>query len=75
MIKKLTKVGNSKALLLDKTILEQLGIRGDDRVQVTISGTSIVVNAINPRYASDAEFRPNANRIGKKYKELFRRLA
>lgn len=75
MIKKLTKVGNSKALVLDKTTLEEMGIRDDDRVQVTLSGGSMVVSAVSPRYATDEAFKAASDHVFKKYKGLLRRLA
>ncbi|MBX3169212.1 MAG: AbrB/MazE/SpoVT family DNA-binding domain-containing protein [Candidatus Eremiobacteraeota bacterium] len=43
MIKKLQKRGNSHALVLDKTMLEELGIGPDTLLQVTISSGCLVV--------------------------------
>lgn len=43
MIKKLQKRGNSHALVLDKTMMEQLGIGPDTLLQITISSGCLVV--------------------------------
>ena len=41
MIKQLRKVGNSTALLLDKPILELLGIKDRGKVQLTVTNGSL----------------------------------
>lgn len=74
MIKKLTQVGNSKALLLDKTTLEHLGIVDDDLVQLTLSGHSLVVSAVNPQITPEA-FKTAADRVFKKYSKALKDLA
>ena len=43
MIKKLQKHGNSMALLIEKPMMEALGIGEDTPLQVNISGQSLVV--------------------------------
>ena len=43
MIKKLQKRGNSHALVLDRTIMEQLGIGPDTLLQLTVTGGCLVV--------------------------------
>jgi antitoxin component of MazEF toxin-antitoxin module len=74
MIKKLTQVGNSKALLLDKTTLEHLGVVDDDLVQLTLSGHSLVVSAVHPQITPE-EFDAAANRVFKKYSKALKDLA
>ena len=74
MIKKLTKVGNSKALVLDKTTLEQMGIGDDDHVQVTLSGGSMVVSAARPEIPRQ-EFKAAADKAFKKYAKALKDLA
>ena len=43
MIKKLQKHGNSMALLIEKPLMEALGIQEDTPLQINISGQSLVV--------------------------------
>ena len=43
LIKTLQKRGNSLALVIDKTMMEQLGINADSLLQVTISSGCLVV--------------------------------
>ena len=47
MIKKLQKHGNSRALVIDKPILEALGVDSDTPLQVTVSGNSLVITPVN----------------------------
>lgn len=42
-IKKLQKRGNSHALVLDKAIMEQLGIGADTLLELTVTGGCLVV--------------------------------
>lgn len=43
MTKKLARVGNSSALVIDKPIMELLGIRPDDTVSLVTDGISLIV--------------------------------
>jgi antitoxin component of MazEF toxin-antitoxin module len=47
LIKKLQKHGNSQALVIDKPIMEALGIDGDTELQVTVSGNSLIITPVN----------------------------
>jgi antitoxin component of MazEF toxin-antitoxin module len=47
MIKKLQKHGNSMALLIEKAMMEALGIGEDTPLQINISGQSLVVIPAN----------------------------
>ncbi len=74
MIKKLTKHGNSLALIIDKAILELLNINPDTPLEITTNGESLVIkpaNDLDRRKKFDAAF----NRIVDKYGETFRKLA
>lgn len=46
-VKKLQKRGNSHALVIDKTLMEQLGISPDTPLQLTVTGGSLVVRPVN----------------------------
>ena len=43
MVKTLQKHGNSQALVIEKPLMEALGIDLDSPLQITISGNSLVV--------------------------------
>ena len=48
MIKKLTKFGNSKALILDKTILALMGLNEDSFVKIEIHGNVLTITPSDP---------------------------
>ena len=47
LVKTLQKRGNSHALVIDKTLMEQLGISPDTPLQITVTGASLVVRPVN----------------------------
>ena len=47
LVKTLQKRGNSHALVIDKTLMEQLGISPDTPLQITVTGGSLVVRPVN----------------------------
>ncbi|PYQ28052.1 MAG: AbrB family transcriptional regulator [Acidobacteria bacterium] len=74
MIKKLTRTGNSIALVLDKPLLEQLGL--DENAEVEVS-TNRQVIVVTPKRSSarDRKFRKAVDKINRKYAGLFKRLS
>jgi antitoxin component of MazEF toxin-antitoxin module len=74
MIKKLTRIGNRVFLVLDKPLLEQLGLDENAEVEISTNGQVLVVT---PRRdaARERRFRKSASRINRKYAGLFRRLS
>ncbi len=74
MIKKLTRTGNSVALVLDKPLLEELGLDENSEVELSTNGQILVVT---PRRESSRErkFRKAVDKINRKYAGLFRRLS
>ena len=73
--KKLTKHGNSLALVIERPILELLGI--DDTTQLQIStpdGASIVVTPIKNK-SQQKRFSTSLKKINKKYGRALKRLA
>jgi antitoxin MazE len=74
MVKRLTKTGNSLALVLDKPLLEQLGIDEDTELEISTNGDVLVVTPVRDR-ARERKFRKAAEKINRKYEGLFRRLA
>lgn len=74
MIKKLTRTGNSVAVVLDKPLLEQLGLDENSDVEISTNGQLIVISPVHDT-ARDRKFRKSAEKISRTYAGLFRRLA
>ncbi|NPV58754.1 MAG: hypothetical protein HPY75_03700 [Actinobacteria bacterium] len=74
MVKKLQKVGNSNALILDLPIMEMVGLEEGKEVQLTVSNGSIIITPVNPRRVDPEELERHLDRIagerGKMLKEL-----
>ncbi len=47
MVKTLQKHGNSQALVIEKPLMEALGIDTETPLQVTVSGNSLVVTPVH----------------------------
>jgi len=74
MIKKLVKVGNSQALILDKTLLDLLGVEPGAEVQVTARDRSITIAPTDHGVPND-QFEAAKKRIFDKHGEALKRLA
>ena len=76
MIKKLVRHGNSRALIIDKPILELLGANEDSEFTITTNGRSLT---ITPVHSAEEErrlaFEYAAEAALTKYGETFRRLS
>ena len=75
MIKQLRKVGNSNALLLDKPILELIGLEEDGKVQLVVEGGSLIITPADPRPAGPEQFEAALDRVVGERREVLRRLA
>lgn len=74
MRKKLTRTGNSVALVLDKGLLEQLGLEENAEVELSTNGEVLVVTPIRDA-VRERRFRRSAEKVTEKYAGLFRRLS
>jgi len=74
MIKKLTRTGNSIAVVLDKPLLDELGLDEDAEVEVSTNGQIIVI-APKRSVARGRKVRNAAEKISRKYAGLFKRLS
>jgi len=75
MIKQLRKVGNSNALLLDKPILELLGIDEDAQVQLTVQDGVLIVAPINPQLVDQLKFSEALEKVLARRAAVLKRLA
>ena len=74
MIKKLTRTGNSIALVLDKPLLEELGLDENAEVEVSTNGQVIIITPKRSA-ARDRKFRKAVDKVNGKYAGLFKRLS
>jgi antitoxin MazE len=75
MIKRLRKVGNSSALILDKALMELVGLEENGEVQVTVHRGSLVLTPANPKTATPEEFEAAFSYVTKKWGSALERLA
>jgi antitoxin component of MazEF toxin-antitoxin module len=74
MRKKLTRTGNSLALVLDKDLLEQLGIDAETALELSTDGDVLVVSPVRGRRA-DERLKEVMTRAHERYAGVFSKLA
>jgi antitoxin component of MazEF toxin-antitoxin module len=74
MVKKLARLGNSRAIIIDRPLMDLLGIDDETPLKMTVTGRKLTVEPLT-KEESDTRFREIMHRTGKKNAELFRRLA
>ncbi|MEM6674562.1 MAG: AbrB/MazE/SpoVT family DNA-binding domain-containing protein [Planctomycetota bacterium] len=75
VIKRIEKVGNSSSLVLDKAILELIGLKEDGEVQLTIRDGSLIVTPVHPELVDDDRFERALDRVMESRRDALRRLA
>ena len=75
MIKQLRKVGNSNALILDKPILEILGLAEDGRVQLTIQDGNLIVTPADPELVDPKDLQRKLDYVVNKRRRVLKHLA
>lgn len=74
MVKKLTKHGNSLALVIDRPILDLLKIDPNTPLEVTTDGKRLLIAPVND-VARKARFEAAQAQAHAKYAKAFRKLA
>jgi antitoxin MazE len=74
VIKKLTRHGNSLALVLDKPILDLLGIDAETPLEVTTDGSRLRISPVQDA-ARRKKFEEALAEGNKKYGRMLKRLA
>lgn len=75
MIKKLTKHGNSLALIIDKPILELLNISEDTELEIsTEDGKTLKISPLSPEDRK-AKLKKSLDKVKKKYGKALKNLA
>ncbi len=75
MIKKLRKVGNSNALILERPIMELIGLRENGQVELTVHNGSLIVTPVNPAPLDKERFEELLNQVVTRRRGTLRRLA
>jgi len=75
MIKQLQRIGGSNALLLDKPILELLGIGENDQVQLVVDSGCLIVTPANPHPISKKQFNACLNKVVEDRRDVLQKLA
>lgn len=74
MQKKLTRTGNSLALVLDKGLLDQTGIDADTALEVSTDGEVIVISPVRSARRT-AKLKRVMDKAHARYAGVFKRLA
>ena len=74
MVKKLTKTGNSLALVIDKPLLDLVKIDADTPLEVSSDGNVIVISPLRDKKRT-ARLRAVAADAHRRYGGVFKRLA
>ncbi|MHC4887306.1 MAG: AbrB/MazE/SpoVT family DNA-binding domain-containing protein [Planctomycetota bacterium] len=75
MIKQLRKVGNSNALLLDKPLLEVVGLEEGANVEITIDHGNIIISPVSPGQVSEDRATELLDKIVATRHDALKRLA
>ena len=74
MIKKLTKHGNSLALVIDKAVLELLKVDVDTPLEISTDGQVLIISPVrNQRHRK--KFNDALTSVNRKYGRVLKRLA
>ncbi len=74
MIKTLQKHGNSQALVIDKTLMEVLGIQDDSPLQISVSGNSLIVTPVHVGVGRK-QVADSIKKLRPRYGDMLKRLA
>ena len=74
MIKRLQKHGNSVALIIEKPVMQALGITEETPLQVTINGNALVVTPANVGVGTE-RMKSTVKELRKRYGPMLKRLA
>ena len=74
MVKRLTRTGNSFALVLDKPLLEELGIDEDTPLELSTNGDVLVVTPVRDR-TREKKLKKALVEMDSQYGGVFKRLA
>jgi antitoxin component of MazEF toxin-antitoxin module len=74
MKKRLTRTGNSVAIVLEKPLLEAVGIEPDSEVEISTNGDVIVITPVRDE-RRHRKLKKILDELDEQYAGVFRRLA
>jgi len=74
IVKKLTRSGNSAALVIDRTLMRLMDIDAGTELKITVKGRKMTVEPLT-RDDRAKRLRKSLRKTGRKNAELFHRLA
>ena len=74
MIKTLQKHGNSQALVIEKSILDALGIEPDTKLEIVVSGQSLIITPVNVGVGRRA-VAESIKKLRPRYGDMLKKLA
>jgi len=74
MIKRLTKHGNSLALVIERSVLDLLKIDTDTPIEVSTDGNVLIITPVRDEDRA-AKFREALDRTNRRYGRVLKRLA
>jgi len=75
MIKHLRKVGNSNALILDRAVMELVGLEENGEVQLTVSNGSLIITPATPKTIDPKRLEKILDQLVIKRRHLLKQLA
>ena len=75
MVKRLRKIGNSNALILDRALMELVGLEERGEVQLTVRNGAIILAPAKPRTVSQERFEQCLTRVIARHRSALKRLA
>jgi antitoxin component of MazEF toxin-antitoxin module len=73
LVKRLSRIGTSSGVILDRAVLRQVDLEPDAEVEVSVEGKRIVITA--HRYASEPEFADAKRKVFSANRKSLERLA
>ncbi len=74
MQKRLTKIGNSLGIVLDRPLLEKLGVDAETDLEVSTDGSVILISPVRSK-RRDAKLKRVTDRVFDAYAGAFKKLA
>ena len=75
MIKRLRKVGNSSALIIDKAVMEMVGLEEKAEVQLTVHNGSLIITPASPKLVDPERFAECLERVISRRRKVLKKLA
>lgn len=74
MRKRLTKIGNSLGVVLDRPLLERLGVDAETELEISSDGSVILIAPVRAK-KRDAKLKKVTDRVFDTYAGAFKKLA